>query len=216
MTRANLDSRLDGTRGAIFALLRRRDLTVAAIAQALGLTGNGVRLQLARMEDDGLVEARGLEAGVTKSSRLYGLAPRGRRLASEAPERLLHELLLELERDRSAPRLRALLARIGRRLARAGAPRSGRAADRTRAIVRTLRGLGGDPVVTRRDGVVSVSQHHCPLADVVAAHPEACAFARALVAGIWGAPVACRCRHGDRPRCRFDLQPRRGNTTSPP
>jgi predicted ArsR family transcriptional regulator len=215
MTRTHLHSRPGGTRGAIFALLRRRDLTVAEIARALGLTGNGVRLQLARLERDGIIEARGLEAGVTKSSRLYGLAPRGQRAASEAPERLLRELLDELARDASAPRARVLLVRIGRRLARATAPASGPSADRTRAIVRALRGLGGDPVVVRQDGVVCISQHHCPLAGVVSDHPEACAFAHALVAGIWGAPVAGRCRHGDRPRCRFDLQPRHRNSASP-
>ncbi len=47
------------TRGQIVTLLRRTSYTVEELAQAVGLTDNGVRAHLAILERDGIVQQRG-------------------------------------------------------------------------------------------------------------------------------------------------------------
>jgi predicted ArsR family transcriptional regulator len=199
------DSRLRGARGSILTLLRRGDRTVAQIADAVGLTGNGVRLHLARLERDGLIEEHGKVPGVSKASRLYGLSPGGRLLFTRAHLLFVRGLLDELHLQGGERPVRRLLGLVGRRFARARPAHGSRFSQRVDAVVRAFRSLGGDPTVTRHGRTVSVVMHDCPLADVVSHHPEVCAFGHALVSELVEVPVAGCCTHGDRPSCRFDV-----------
>jgi predicted ArsR family transcriptional regulator len=199
------DSRLKGARGAILNLLRRGDLTVAHIASGVGLTDNGVRLHLARLVREGLVEEHGKLPGVSKASRLYGLAPGGRVMFTRAHAPLVQGLLDELRRRNGTSGVRRWLQAIGRQCAREQPANGTRFKQRVDSVLKAFRGLGGDPVLARRDSTVSVVLHDCPLADVVSRHPEVCAFGQGLVSELAQVPVTGRCAHGPRPSCRFDL-----------
>ena len=199
------DSRLRGARGSILTLLRRGDRTVAQIAAAVGLTGNGVRLHLAHLERDGLVEEHGKVPGVSKASRLYGLSPGGRLVFTRAHILLVRGLLDELRRRGGPGRMRRLLESVGRQWARAHPPDGPRFAQRVEAVSRAFRGLGGDPGLTRRGRTLCMVLRDCPLGDLVSRHPEACAFGHGLVSELAAVPVAGLCTHGDRPSCRFEL-----------
>ncbi len=202
------DFRLRGARGAILGLLRRGDRTVAELAPAVGLTRNGVRLHLGRMEAEGLVEPVGTQPGVSKSSRLYGLSAAGRLVYSRAYGAFLEGLIAELvEREAGrpgAPRTRELFAAVARRLG----PPAGEPADREARLAGALaflRGLGAEPVLEERGDGLELSMPHCPLSDVSARHAEVCEFGRALVAAWTGETVVTRCTRGERPHCRFAL-----------
>jgi predicted ArsR family transcriptional regulator len=202
-----LDFRLRGSRGAILGHLRRGDATVAEIAAAVELTRNGVRLHLARLEREGLIERMGKARGVSKSSSIYGLTALGRLVYSRAYGVLLRGLVDELLDRLPAPEAAALFAAVARRLV---VGRSDPGADfdtRLLGALELLRELGGDPVVTDAPGGARIAIEHCPLADLSAAHPEICGFGRALVEEAIGAPVESRCTRGDRPRCCFELAP---------
>jgi predicted ArsR family transcriptional regulator len=192
-------------RGAILDMLRRGDWTVAQIASEVGLTGNGVRLHLARLVREGLIEEHGKIPGVSKASRLYGLSAGGRLVFTRAHAPLAQGLLDELRRRSGAAGIRRLVQAVGRECARAYPADGPRFKQRVDAVVRAFRGLGGDPVLTRRGTTMCVALHDCPLADVVARHPEVCAFGHALVSELTDVPVAGRCTHGARPSCRFDV-----------
>jgi len=172
------------------------------MAATLGLTGNGVRLHVESLEREGLIERVGSVRGASKPSVRYGLSPAGRRVFSRAQSTLLGGILDALP---ARPRL-ALLARVGRRLARAVPVGRGTFPERLNGVLDAFRSLGGDPVLERNGRITHVSMHHCPLADVVAGHPEACAFGRALVEEVTGARVEGRCVHGTRPRCHFEIE----------
>lgn len=197
------------TRERLLALLLERDRTVAELARALDRTPNGVRMHLDRLAAEGLVEQRGKVAGTSKRFRLYGLSPLGQRRFTNAAEALLRALLADLVRRASPARITALLASLGRRMGRAAAARGGQrradAGDRLDAAVDALRGLGARPVLDRHPGASAIHVHHCPLANIVAERPEACAFAVGLVAGVAGARVRGACIAGDRPSCRFSI-----------
>jgi len=71
-------AKFDGpTRGQILALLRRGQMTVDELAQAIGVTDNAVRMHLAALERDGLARAVGVrrEGNVGKPATLYAVPP---------------------------------------------------------------------------------------------------------------------------------------------
>ncbi len=72
------------TRGKIVTLLRRASRTVEELAQALGLTDNAVRAQLALLERDRLVQQHGSRRGSSKPAYVYGLTPAAEELYPKA------------------------------------------------------------------------------------------------------------------------------------
>ena len=72
------------TRGRIVLLLRRASRTVNELAQALDLTDNAVRGQLALLERDGLVHQSGRRAGKHKPNLTYALTPEAQPPGSRA------------------------------------------------------------------------------------------------------------------------------------
>ena len=203
------DLRLRGNRGAILGRLRRGDFTVAQLAEDVGLTRNGVRLHLARLEREGLIERVGSARGVSKSSRLYGLSALGRLVYSRAYGILLRGLVEELVTSPHGLDAQDLFAAVARRLAAGRATPGADPDTRLLDTLELLRELGGDPAVQDAPAGPRITLEHCPLADLSAAHPEICAFGKSLVAHMLGAPVDGRCTRGDRPRCRFDVAPLR-------
>jgi len=204
------DFRLRGSRGAILGRLRRGDFTVAQLAEDVGLSRNGVRLHLSRLEGEGLIERVGSARGVSKSSRLYGLSALGRLVYSRAYGILLRGLVEELVTGAHGVDAETLFAAVARRLAVGrGAPQGADSDTRLLDALELLRDLGGDPMVEDAPGGPRITLEHCPLADLSAAHPQICAFGRSLVAEMLGAPVESRCTRDERARCRFDVAPLR-------
>src|ERR687896_2181441 len=111
---------LETTRGQIVALLRRSGRTVEDLAQALGLTDNGVRAHLAVLERDGIVRQRGSvrrSCGGGKPAYVYELTQEAEDLFPKAYEPTLHRLLDVLSDQLGPEEAEALLRSVGRRLA---------------------------------------------------------------------------------------------------
>jgi predicted ArsR family transcriptional regulator len=199
------------TRGRIVALLRRASRTVNELAEALDLTDNAVRVHIATLERDGLVEQVGTRRGAArKPNHAYDLtAEAAERLFPKAYAPVLQETLTVLRERLPAAEREALLREVGRRLAAphaAGLDARSRQ-ERLERTVALLTELGGqaEPGPALPDGRVPIEARNCPLSGVVdAGHPEVCAVAEALVASLMGEPAAERCdRGGATPRCRF-------------
>src|SRR6266699_6463619 len=84
------------TRGKMVTLLRRTSRTVEELAQALDLTDNAVRAQLATLERDGLVHQHGKRRSSSKPASVYDLTPAAEELFSKAYGPVLRQLLDEL------------------------------------------------------------------------------------------------------------------------
>jgi len=200
------------TRGKIVALLRRASRTVNELAEALDLTDNAVRVHIATLERDGLVEQVGTRRGsARKPNHAYDLTP-------EAAERLfpkayapvleqvlalLRERLPEAERD-------SLLREVGQRLAARHAAAFGTLPreERLERALGLLADLGGQAALkTNADAghETMIEGRSCPLSAAVASgFPEICSVVAALVAALLGEPVVERCDRGNAtPRCRF-------------
>ena len=105
------------TRGQIITLLRRSSRTVDELAQALDLTDNAVRVHLATLERDGLVQQRGVRRGSGKPASVYDLTPEADQLFPKAYGPVLQHVLEVLSERMAVDEVETLLREVGRRIA---------------------------------------------------------------------------------------------------
>lgn len=193
------------TQSKLLDLLRRAPRTINELAQELRLTDNAVRTHVAALTRDGLVEQAGTERGTGgKPARRYGLTVGGEELFPKAYTLALAAILEEHARAEGWPQTEALLRAVGGRLGGAG-PAAGDLPTRIGTAATALRGLGAEIDVQTSGSGWALQGYACPLSAVTSTHPQACTLVTALVSQIVGRPVAERCAHGPRPRCRFEV-----------
>lgn len=191
------------THGKIVTLLRRASRTVEELAQALDLTDNAVRAQLAALERDGLIQESGRRRSSSKPASLYTLTPVAEELFPKAYGPVLRQLLEELNERMSSEEVEAVLRSTGRRLAAQWPLPRGELQTRVEAAVSVLNALGGLAELERRNGTYVIQGYSCPLAAAVPGHPEVCRLAETLLTSLIDAPVQARCEHGETLRCHF-------------
>jgi len=198
-----LETLVGETRVRLLRLLRRPPQTVTALAGALDLTDNAVRLHLAALGRDGIVQQVGsLRDTGGKPARAYALTRAGEELFPKAYAAALGGLVAEIVRRDGTSHAIELLRAVGGRLV-SGVTQPADAAGRVEAAADALRRIGGDLEVRRTERGWHLQGYGCPLSAVTAEHPEVCALGRALVEEITGLPVTERCDRSDRPRCGF-------------
>jgi len=197
---------LESTRGRVLALLRRSAQTVNELAAALDLTDNAVRLHLAALERDGLVEQHGVRReGAGKPAHVYRTTAAAEALFPKPYDRVLAELLALLEERHGREQVEAWLREVGERLGRPAAAKAGSLRERAEHAAAVLTDLGGLAEVQEDDGALRLQGYGCPLGALAATHPSACSLAEALVTELVGAPVVEECERGERPRCGFRI-----------
>jgi len=193
-----------GTRGRILSLLRRNETTINGLAAELGISDNAVRMHVASLQRDGMVEEGGvLRATGGKPAQLYRLTGAAEELFPKAYALVLGQLIEVLEERDGRPKVLELMREVASRLA---VPHRGAAPDpeaRVAAAAEVLRAIGGDVVVERSDDGWLLRGHGCPLSGVVRDHPSVCTLAQALVEELTGLPTDECCHRGDRPSCSF-------------
>ena len=198
----------ESTRGQVVTLLRRSDHTVEELAQALGLTDNGVRAHLAVLERDGIVRQRGSvrrSSGGGKPAYVYELSQEAEDLFPKAYEPALSRLLDVLSDELGPEQSEALLRSVGRRLAGGHSVRTNDARARLESAVEIFNELGGLAELEERDGTLVIRGYSCPLAGVSPDHPEVCRMAETMITELAGVPVYEHCDRGERPRCCFEV-----------
>jgi len=196
---------LESSRGKIVQLLRRAAQSVNQLAAALGLTDNAVRAQLARLEQDGLVQQAGTRPSSRKPESVYDITPQAQNLFEKAYAPILATLLATLESRLDEKELDAYLHEVAMRLAAPHMPSMAGLTleQRAKKTLKILEALGGLAALEERDGHIYVRGFGCPFSQVVASHPKLCFMAQILVGELLGAPVQQECQHGDRPKCCF-------------
>lgn len=194
-----------GTRDLMLVALRRGPATIERLTSELGITRTAVRLQLARLERDGLVARGGVQRGRTKPTALYALTPFGECELSHAYAPLLAHMLRVLSARLSRAELDGLMREIGRSML-AGRPRpGGPLRERVAAAGAVFDELGALTVVEAGDGAhtLTLRSHGCPFAELSAKHPEVCSMMEELFRDFVDAPVSTCCERAPRPRCCF-------------
>ena len=201
---------LETPRGHIVNVLRRGALTVDAIAAQLQLSHNAVRVQLTRMQRDGLVRRAGVERRSTRPSHLFELTPATQQLLSRAYVPFLSHVVRLLSTDHSPAEFRSLMRNAGKGLAehyRKHIPHRAPLTDRARAVSNLLNAeFGALTEVERIDGRVVIHGHGCPLAAVTEGQPAVCVAMETLVHELVGAAAKQCCTRRHPPQCCFELE----------
>lgn len=191
---------------SVLEAVRRGHRTVNAMSAELGVTDNAVRLHLAALERDGLVQRSGtLRSGrAGQPAAEYDLTTAGELALSRAYPPALTALVSALAERLDARTMRALFADAGRRLAeKSGVGAAGSLAERAEACASLLEALGGSVTMTGTRREMLLKGAGCPLASAVREEPATCVLVESLLATHGGVDVTQVCEHGDHPQCRF-------------
>jgi predicted ArsR family transcriptional regulator len=196
-------------------LLRCAEHTVEELAQTLGLTANGVRVHLAILERDGIVQQRGtVSHGGGKPAYVYKLTPEAEEDLFPKAYRPVLRQILEVISERLGPEeTEALLRVVGRRMADGRTVPADDLRMRLKAAVAVLDELGGLAKLEEHNGVFVVRGYSCPLTAAVPGHPEVCRLVETLLTELVSAPVHECCDRGESPRCCFEVA---RSSTMPP
>jgi predicted ArsR family transcriptional regulator len=195
------------TRGKLLLELCRGPRTVNELAEALGLTDNAVRAQLASLQQSELVHQTGLRPGFRKPHADYELTPKARRLFPQAYEQVLQTLADVLRERLPAEQIGSLVAEVARRLLRVWAadlparePRS-----RLAELYRRIQGVTAGISLEEEPDRSVVRACGCPLASVTATHPKVCGVLAEVLGELLGTTVREKCDRTDSPRCCFEV-----------
>ena len=201
-----LERLLGETQVRLLALLRRSGQTITSLAEALGLTDNAVRMHIAALHRDGIVDQVGTQRDTGgKPGRLYGLTREGEELFPKAYALVLGKLVEEIVRTQGRDHAVRLLRAVGAQAA-AGVHRNNNPEHRLEAAAQVFRDLGSDAAVEKTADGWRLQAYGCPLSAVTASHPELCELGKALVEEIVGEPVSECCQRDEHPRCGFAIE----------
>lgn len=197
---------LAGTRGRILAELRRSPATVSELTQRLAISANAVRSHLAALERDGVVVLEPLQRqSVGKPAFQYRLTSEAQSLTPKAYDTMLDVVLTSARERAGADGYAQILKSAADRLAGhelvEGASFDARLADAKALLAK----VGADVEIERSGNKVRLRGADCPLASMVATHPELCGVLADVIARRLGVAVSDCCdRSGTLPRCCFE------------
>jgi predicted ArsR family transcriptional regulator len=180
-------------------------MTIDELATAVTLTRTAVRAQLATLQQEGVVEQRGLRRGTSKPARTYGVTAEAELLLSRAYIPILTQLLHVLASRMPRQEFDAIMREVGRGLMGGRAMPKGPLRERVLAASALLNDLGGLTEVAEEGSHLVIRGHGCPLAAATAQYPEACNALESLLGEFVGHPVTKCCERYDRQRCCFEV-----------
>jgi len=151
---------------------RRGPMTTTALAQALAVSHEAARQQLARLCDDGLVVARQQTAGVGRPSRLWDLTPMGHSRFPDAHAELTVRLIEAVRSELGQDALERIVLVREREARGAYAAELEGAAGLAEKVARlaAIRTREGYMAEWRADGAFFLLiENHCPICAAAAA-----------------------------------------------
>jgi predicted ArsR family transcriptional regulator len=214
-----LDHDAESTRGQIIDVLRRGASTVETIAGQLRLSPNAIRVQLTRLQRDGLIRRAGVERRTTRPAHLFELTDATQQLLSRAYVPFLAEIVrvlsvrqppAEFERVMRAASKELAARYCGRIRARAAVEERIRSAS---TLLNTE--FGAVTEVETADGEFVIRGHGCPLAAVTGGRPAVCRGVETLVSELVAARATECCQRQHPPQCCFRIRRPRRATNQP-
>jgi DeoR family suf operon transcriptional repressor len=197
---------LAGTRGRILAELRRSPATVNALTERLAISANAVRSHLTALERDGIVVLETLQKqGVGKPAFQYRLTGEAQALTPKAYDTMLDVVLTAAREDAGMDVYKAILDSAADRLAGPAPREEANLAARLADTKVLLASIGADVEIERKGKRLRMRGADCPLASMVATHPELCGVLAAVISRRLGVAVNDCCdRSQALPRCCFE------------
>jgi DeoR family suf operon transcriptional repressor len=197
---------LAGTRGRILAELRLGPATVNALTERLAISANAVRSHLTALERDGIVVLEPLQKQrVGKPAYQYRLTSEALSLTPKAYDTMLGVILSAAREDAGMDVYKAILESAADRLAGPAPRQEANFEARLAETKALLASIGADIEVERKGDKVRMRGADCPLASMVATHPELCSVLAGVISRRLGIAVNDCCdRSQTLPRCCFE------------
>jgi predicted ArsR family transcriptional regulator len=192
-------------------------MTLAQIAEDVGLARTSVQQQVARLVSEGWLDRTRRHGKPGRPADVFALSEQGRRLFAQQTGSLAQHLLEEIAQTEGEPKLRALLKGVGRRTIRRLGPQVGTGTPQERAqrLADTLNEEGVLSDVTRSARGLTLTIHTCPYHGLSQEHGVLCAMDRETVSRLVGARARVHRRIADgHPRCEFELAVGPGGVTT--
>jgi len=197
---------LAGTRGRILAELRLGPATVNALTERLAISANAVRSHLTALERDGIVVLELLQKQrVGKPAYQYRLTSEALSLTPKAYDTMLGVILSAAREDAGMDVYKAILESAADRLAGPAPRQEANFEARLAETKALLASIGADIEVERKGNKLRMRGADCPLASMVATHPELCSVLAGVISRRLGIAVNDCCdRSQTLPRCCFE------------
>ena len=195
------------TRGRVLSMLREETRTVAQMAKALHITENGIRAQLASLEDEGLVRQSGVLPGTRKPFNAYELTEEGERLFPTPYGQMIGELLNVIGEQCTEQQIDKICSETARRFAVKYAPVAEKSSfeNRMALALRVINEMGGVASVSEGGSKIVLSGKTCPVGELVKGRPRTCDFMKRLISTITGTQVVEKCERDGKPHCCFEI-----------
>lgn len=175
-------------------LLQHRQARLSELANELGVSETATRRHVAQLEDDGFVIGETLSDGPGRPAWHFRLTPAGHELFPQRYAAVADELMTFVQSTYGDAGLDAYLDwRRERQTETFGGELSGETTgDRLDDLAAALSAAGYAAHVTRATagGGYELTQQHCAIAHLAAAHPELCASETQAFAALLGAEVS--------------------------
>ncbi len=194
------------TRERILLLLASHPHTIDELAKETQVSKNAVRVQIATLTREGLIEVQGMLKGPRRPAAVFSLSPGSDLYFSKAYPAVLAHLIHVLAGKLSHEEFMAVMQELGKRLAGSAAGSGGNPRERIQAAFNFLKGLGPFGQMTEENGNVVITNPVCPISRAVAADARACTAIETLLRESTGLPVEEHCSRGKRQSCRFTIK----------
>jgi len=196
------------TRRRILDLLRKHGaLTVAELAQELGLTRTAAVSQLSSLLGEGLACRAGLRASGRRPSALYTLTKDADSLFPNEYDSLAIATIDELKR--TGPRkIQGVVDRLARNWASRDLAtlKNAKGTVRVEKATKALSDHGLTPSLERSGGGYLLHHYYCPLQRVGEVHPEVCVIIERWIGSLFGMPVRrLGCTNLGDPSCSYAI-----------
>lgn len=210
---------LGTTRAQIVDLLHHGARTVSELTHVTELSHEAVRRHLRELVADGLAVGRAdAPVGRGRPATRYRLSARGERLYPDRSADLADDVLTFLHDERGRNEMVAFLRwRQGRQREHyaAALEQTNDLGERVSRLAQLLTDDGFLADGEAHDDGFTLTQRHCAIKDVAAAHPQLCAFEAALFREVLGARVTRRRTiAAGAPACVCTISPKH-DTTNP-
>jgi predicted ArsR family transcriptional regulator len=202
---------MSSTHDEILRTIRARGrVTVAELAEGLGITLVSVRHHLSSLQAEGLVRSTEVRQGVGRPHLVYALTEAGQERFPARYARLSERLLDELKSTLPPAALENMFARMAEGMVAEYAARlEGKSPEEKMALLIEMLGTEGFLAHWNRTGeTISLTEYSCPYLRIGQRHPEVCAIDQSVIQQVLNATVEkTTCVLDGADRCVFVISP---------
>lgn len=190
-------------------LLRQGPMTIAELAESMGVAKTSLRPQLDRLVLQGWLKRERRRQGPGRPADVFSASDHSREHSAQQTMGELARLLLEeVAETETRSKVTSLVDGVGRRVARLLRPivGDGPPSERIRRLSDYLSESGILNDLNESKQNVTLSIHTCPYIGLAGEHSQICAMHRRILAEILGAETTDhQCRHDGQPCCKVTV-----------